>query len=360
MSELVVSGKRISYIFGGVFCLLSAIVAGALFLPDLFEKAFGAHLWDLQGAIISSYDDSIVTSISMWGLRISFIILFVVYDISTCVRQSANSTCLRLAAIFGVLTFLLPEFLEMLSDLTDTKDLLQYVNIVRLICFIVAFGCFIAGIILRVIQKHHPERSSTLLVFNGAFWVLLAFFVAYSAVVDMANGHNGLGSISSILLTNETMLGVLAIFLLTCGIWMLCSIPHRIWRPTPDREYQEEEVKPVTAPINRKATAPQGRVRTIADVDEETKNASKYTSKKRTVSNPYVNSDDFKAIPVNRPRSASVTRKSGVEYVNSTSTKANRPVESGLDGPGFKGGNSGKKDVTPPTETDNGTQNSES
>ena len=347
---MVISGRRTSYIFGGVFCILSAIVAGALFLPDLFDQLFGTQLWDLQGAIVSSYDDNIIKSLSMWGLRATLIILFIVYDVSTCFRQSANSTCFRLAAIGGVLAFLLPQLLEMLSSLTDTTDLLQYENGVRIVCFVAALGTFIAGIVLRVIQKYHPDRSSTVLVFNGAFWVVASFFVAYASLMDILQANNALATISDAMLDNNSMLGLLSLFFLASGIWMLLTIKHRVWRPTAETyEEPKEEVRAI--PTNRRAI-PQGKIRTLADVDEEAKNASKYTSKKRTISNPYINSDNFTAIPVNRPRGETSGRKSGVEYTNSTSKTANRPNESGVDGPGFKGGNSGKKSVDLPPVTE--------
>ncbi len=345
MSELVIAGKRISYIFGGVFCILSAIVAGAFFLPDLIEKVFGVVSWDLKALITENLSDSIVPALSVWGLRVVLILLFVVYDISTCFRQSANSTFLRLAAIFGLLAFLLPEILEMLSDLTDTVDLLQYCNVVEIICFVLGFGFLAAGIIVRAIQKFHPERASTVLVFNAVFWVVCAFFVAFQSLMDILGGEDILSSVSAILLDNKCMLGLLSIFFLVCGAWMLLTIPHKVWRETDDNETEEKPERTVTkrAPIPTPGNA--GKVRTLADVDEEAKNADKYTSKKRTISNPYINDNNFKVIPVERPRSQEAARKSGVNIVNSTSKTAVRPNDSGVEGPGFKGGNSGKKTV---------------
>ncbi len=349
MSELVVSGRRTSYIFGGVFCILCALVAGILFLPDLFEQLFDITLWDLKSVLSEDLSDSIIRSLSVWGLRIGLIILFIVYDISTCFRQSTNSTFLRISAILGVLAFLLPKLLEMLSDLTDTSDLLQYENGIRIACFIGALGCFIAGIVLRIIQRYHPDRSSTCLVFNAAFWTVCSFFVAFAAFMDILNTKNPLRLISNVLLDNQGMLGLLSLFLLACGIWMLVTVPHRIWKPSADTPVVQEE-RP--APVRRSAVAtppmPQGRVRTIADVDEETKNAEKYTSRKRTVTSPYINSDNFTPIPVVRPRSQEASRKSGVEVVNSTSRTAKRPND--VEGPGFRGGNSGKKTVNNGTD----------
>lgn len=359
MSELVVRGKRISYIFGGVFCVLAALVSGALFLPDLFYELFDVELWDLKSAISDDLNDSIIKSLSVWGLRVGLIVLFVVYDISTCFRQSANSTFLRLSAILGVLAFLLPTLLEMLSDLTETSDLLQYENGIRLVCFVGALGCLITGIILRIIQKYHPDRSSTLLVFNAVFWTVCAFFVAYDALTDILGLENVLAIFSNVLLDNKAMLGLLSIFLLVCGNWMLFTIPHRVWKEESNSEPKEERPAPNLSRSAISRPGSQGKVRTLADVGEETKNADKYTSKKRSVSSPYINSDNFTPIPVERPRSQQVTRKSGVDVVNSTSRTAKRPNDSGVDGPGFRGGNSGKKtvveDSVPDTQPDSTT-----
>ena len=369
MSELVVRGRRIGYIFGGVFCILSALVAGILFLPDFFEQLFDIELWDFKSVLSEDLSDSIVKSLSVWGLRIGLIIMFIVYDVSTCFRQSANSTFLRIAAILGVLAFLLPKLLEMLSDLTDTSDLLQYGNGIRIACFIGALGCFIAGIVLRIIQRYHPDRSSTVLVFNAAFWVVCSFFVAFAAFMDILNSKNALHLISDVLLDNKGMLGLLSLFLLASGIWMLITVPHRVWKPENDDivEPQEERPAPVRHAAITRPVSPQGKVRTLADVGEETKNAEKYTSRKRTITSPYINSNNFTPIPVERPRSHEATRKSGVNVVNSTSRTAKRPNDTGIVGPGFSGGNSGKKtvaenpagDTTPPADTTTGTPSNE-
>ncbi|MBR4270272.1 MAG: hypothetical protein IKQ31_01155 [Clostridia bacterium] len=363
MSEVVKSGRRTGYIVGGVFSLIGALLLFTLFFPEFVFQLTGDRPWNYKTAFAEIVGVDTLGAIKEWGALIILSTLFIIFLASTFFRQSTNSTFFRLSSIFGILSLLIPLIFKILSEVSETTDLLDLIGATQLIFFALSFISVVLGIVFWITQKYHVNRASTLLIFNGIFWTVTSFFIGLEGINSVFDGGFEFHKSMVIALTsNQGCMGYLSLYLAGAGVWMLCTIPHRFLR-----ESTKSTVVSVSKDGDYVKSSPFGgersKVRTLADIDEESKEKSRFDSR-RTVYQPYTNNEQVatnKPLPAFRPIAEESSPRRPATYQPVNPFLQNVPIgrrPQDESGPGVTSGNANRPASAPPTSTDKPTTNS--
>ena len=222
-------GKRIGYIIGGIFALILGAFLTMLYVPTLLSMLFGIDpIWDMTETFVNVFGANIMEMILVWGTTTVLAIFVGVYFVCLFARPSTNSTMFRLSALAGALGLLVPALFSSLALMSEGEiDLLEIGSYVLFAMFIISFILYVVGIVARIKQKFHKNRSSTVLVFSATFWMLLILFPALSVLNSIMNANvTFFDEASAIVLGNP--LGLIAIFAIVSAIWMLITYKHRV------------------------------------------------------------------------------------------------------------------------------------
>lgn len=241
-------GRRIGYIIGGIFGVILAAVLVMLYLPNLLSNLFGIEaLWDLSDTFTDLLGANIMEMIGSWGVTAVLLVFILVYFVCLFARPSTSSTLFRLTALFGALALFVPALFTSLSTIIEI-DLTNFGGYALFGCFIVSFVLYVAGMVARIKQKFHKNRSSTALVFAATFWMLLPFFPALSVLNGLMDANVEFFNTSGELVLGN-VLGFVGIFLVIEVIWMFITVPHRIVVDyNPDTRNRNAKGRPQVAP----------------------------------------------------------------------------------------------------------------
>ncbi len=296
-------GKRIGYIIGGIFALILGVLLVLLYFPSLMTALFGMEpIWDLSETFAEVFGANFMDMIAQWGLTGILLLMGGVYFICLFARPSANSTMLRLGALFGVLSLLIPALLGSIISMlemnaSDLDTLMTYLNYAVLAFFVLSFIFYLIGFILRFKQKFHKNRSSTVLVFASTFWMLLALFPALNVALSLFDSNVAF-IVEASLIVSSNVLGFVGVFFIISAIWMFITYPHRVVVDyNPDKTRGKAGARPQIAtldtstPVNAGAPIQPQQAQPKAPVMQNQRFEHNYT-------NPAMQQNSFASNPV--------------------------------------------------------------
>ena len=229
-------GKRPGYIVGGIFALLLGAVFVMLYFPQLLTALFGIDaIWDLTETFANVFGANFMEMFATWGTSGLLLLMGAVYFICFFARPSANSTMFRFAALFGVLSLMIPAIFSSVIEMAELtaeqleaiSSIMEYLDYAVLAFFALSLIFWIIGFILRFKQKFHKNRSSTVLVFSATFWMLLALFPALAVILGLV-GSEVEFIMQADFVVSSNILGFVGVFFVISAIWLFITFPHRV------------------------------------------------------------------------------------------------------------------------------------
>ena len=211
-------GIKGAYIGGGIFAILFGLVLLFLYLPEFCWNVLNFQwIWDTsQLGINNEFLVFIDTYLCYTGFPV---LLFLISFICLFIGKSKGSVFLKLSCLFSFLMIIL-NYTAVIFLFEIMLSIINFVNYINLGLAVLALLFMILGIVFMAIQKTHPYRASSFLLFSAIFWLIVDVFMVLA----------GLLAIEIIAMITSTYLIPIALSLygLIGGVWMLITCKRRI------------------------------------------------------------------------------------------------------------------------------------
>ncbi|MBR1925717.1 MAG: hypothetical protein IJ837_02555 [Clostridia bacterium] len=210
--EIPKSKRKSSYIVGGIFAIFAGTILLLLFLPKFTDKVLGFILWDWSTILPQITPDFFLSVGSYMQIGIP-VVLFLCVVASFFMGISKSSMFLKISMACSTFAYLLSYSLSPANLSNTIVGALKYVAYVLLGISLVFV---VLGIIFRFRKDevYVPYHANSFHIFCSIALLIISALDIFSDLLKF----DGISANS-----RYYYCAVIAIFLITAGIWMLCS-----------------------------------------------------------------------------------------------------------------------------------------